>query len=325
MDTLDLITLRECFKKSNEEIIKIYQGQENAPVFKEDYNSKKLNIYNHLKKYKDIKIINFWDSDYPKNLKIIKDPPVILYYKGDISLIKTKTVSIVGTRKPTAYGIKTTEEFCEILSDYTTVSGMAYGIDSAVHKNSKNTIAVLGNGVDSAYPKGNQKLYEKLCDENLVISEFIPGSTPFKHTFPYRNRIIAGFSDKTIVIEAAKKSGSLITARYALEFGRDVLAVPGDITRVNSYGTNYLIYSGATPIISKKILKEIFNISISGEKLNTNNSLENQLIDLIKNNINTVDLICNKLNEDVSIVLSTLMNLEIKSIISQESGVYFLL
>jgi DNA processing protein len=204
---------------------------------------------------------------------------------------------------------------------------MAYGIDSIAQRNAKKTIAVLGNGVDIIYPKSNETLYNKIKEKGLIISEYFPGTRATKYTFPYRNRIIAALSEKTIVVEAAKKSGSLITARYALDYGREVLAVPGDITRLNSYGTNYLIYSGATPIISLQHLKELFGITNLEGETSTENpeemELKEKILKLINEGKNNLDSLCENLKEDVSSILSTIMQLEIDGKLSQENGTYF--
>ena len=298
-------------------------------VFKEDYEEKKRNIFKRLNQVKDLKILTYWDEAYPDLLKDTNDPPVVIYYFGDISLMKSKKVSIVGSRKPTSYGKTVCENIAKTLDSYTIVSGMAYGIDSIAHLNSKKTIAVLGNGVDIVYPKSNENIYTRIKNEGLIISEYFPGTRPARYTFPYRNRIIAGLSEKTIVVEASKKSGSLITARYALDYGREVLAVPGDITRLNSYGTNYLIYSGATPIISIEQLRELFGINktFGNSKVisEDNNLIENNILQLISSGKDNLDLICDSLNEDVSLILSTIMKMEIEGIIGQENGVYYIL
>jgi len=299
-------------------------------VFKEDYEEKKRNIFKRLNQVKDLKILTYWDEAYPDLLKETIDPPIIIYYFGDISLMKSMKVSIVGSRKPTSYGKTVCENIAKTLDSYTIVSGMAYGIDSIAHINSKKTIAVLGNGIDVVYPKSNENLYARIKNEGLILSEYFPGTRPARYTFPYRNRIIAGLSEKTIVVEASKKSGSLITARYALDYGREVLAVPGDITRINSYGTNYLIYSGATPIISLEQLRELFRVNKTFDNNNTiiedkNSILENHILQSIMNGKDNLDLICDSINEDVSLILSTIMKMEIEGVIGQENGVYYIL
>jgi len=327
LNILDIITLKEVYKKSNKELLEYTETDTSPTLFKEEFEENKRKIVQSLDKIEDLGIITYWDEEYPDLLKTINDPPVILYYFGDPSLLKSKTVSIVGTRKVTDYGKTICIEIAKALSSYTVVSGMAYGIDSIAQRNAKKTIAVLGNGIDIIYPKSNESLYNKIKEEGLIISEYFPGTRATKYTFPYRNRIIAALSEKTIVVEAAKKSGSLITARYALDYGREVLAVPGDITRLNSYGTNYLIYSGATPIISIQHLKELFGITnLEVENYNENPEemeLKEKILKLINEGKNNLDSICETLKEDVSTILSTIMQLEIDGKLSQENGTYF--
>ncbi|BBE30031.1 DNA polymerase III [Tepiditoga spiralis] len=318
MNTIDLITLREVYKLSNEELIEAFE--KNLLPFKEDFNEKKKYLYDILSK-KNIGIITYFDDEYPELLKEIPDPPVILYYIGDISLLKTNTVSVVGTRKPTEYGKKMCSLITNEINNYTIVSGMAFGIDSIAHMNSKKTIAVLGCGVDIIYPKANMHLYNKISNQGLIISEYFPGTKPAKYTFPYRNRIIAGLSKSTIVIEAAKKSGSLITANYAMDFGREVYALPGDINRINSYGTNYLIYMGAKPIYSLEEIQKTFNIE-QLVKINNFSVEECSIINLINDGKNTVELLYENSNFEISKILSILMKLEISGHLQNVDGVY---
>lgn len=318
MNTMDLITLREAYKLSNEEIIEAFE--KNLLPFKEEFEEKKKSLYEFLSK-KDIGIITYFDDEYPKLLKEIPDPPVILYYIGDVSLLKTESVSVVGTRKPTEYGKKMCAMIVNEINNYTIVSGMAFGIDSIAHLNSKKTIAVLGCGVDVVYPKANMNLYNKISNQGLIISEFFPSTKPAKYTFPYRNRIIAGLSKSTIVIEAAKRSGSLITANYAMDFGRDVYALPGDINRLTSYGTNYLIYMGAKPIYSLEEIHKNFDIEQLVKK-NEFSEEEYSIIKLVENGKNTVELLCEGSNFETSKVLSILMKLEISGYLQNINGIY---
>ncbi|MGM0640234.1 MAG: DNA-processing protein DprA [Thermotogota bacterium] len=322
MDTLEIITLKEVYKKSNDEIINIIERGVRPNLFEKDFENKKKMIFKILNKSKDYSILTYWDEEYPQELKNIVDPPVILYYKGSLDLFKTKKVSVVGTRKPSQYGKNICTDIVKILEDYTIVSGMAYGIDSISHRNAKKTIAVLGTGIDVIFPKTNEDLYNRITQEGLILSEYMPGTPGMKHQFPARNRIIAALSDKTIVVEAAKRSGSLITARFALDFGKDVLAVPGDVTRFNSYGTNFLIYNGATPIISLEVLKELFNINEMRMKIDNLPEKSKKIISLIKKGENTAEKISYFMNEDISNILTSLMELEIDGRIKQENGSY---
>lgn len=198
-----------------------------------------------------VDIIPYRDPRYPERLKQVADPPILLYARGKTELLASHSVAVVGTRRPTAYGRNVAEKVTRDLvrAGLTHVSGMARGIDTASHRGALagggRTIAVLGTGVDTPYPKENKKLYEEIVENGLVVSEFPLGAAPFPQNFPIRNRIIAGVGYATLVVEGAQYSGSLITARLALEQGRDVLAVPGNVTSRQSWGPNLLIRDGA--------------------------------------------------------------------------------
>ena len=201
----------------------------------------------------NIEIVGLFDSKYPYKLKNIYDAPIILYAKGNLNLLESeKTIAIVGSRNCSEYGRKITEKMSYMLAkkDYTIVSGMARGIDSYAHKGALiaqgKTIAVLGSGINYIYPKENEILYNKILEEQgLIISEYPLNMIPTPKCFPARNRIISGISDKVLVTEASQKSGSIITANFAIEQGKNVYAIPGNITSVKSEGTNELIKEGA--------------------------------------------------------------------------------
>ncbi len=199
----------------------------------------------------DISIIPLGDPLYPEYLGQIFDPPPILYLKGDPSLLNTEGIGVVGARRASVYGQRIAADLAKrlSLSDLTIISGMALGIDTSAHEGALNgsgqTIAVLGCGVDVVYPGQNRRLYEKIAERGAVISEYPLGTKPEPFRFPARNRIISGMSLGVMVVEAARKSGSLITAEYALEHGREVFAVPGRIDSRNSEGTHRLVKEGA--------------------------------------------------------------------------------
>lgn len=203
---------------------------------------------------KRIKIITLSDDEYPEMLKYITDPPIVLYVRGSIP--KSNSIAIVGSRKASGYGIETANKMAYnlALSDICIVSGMARGIDTAAHAGALEaggeTVAVLGCGADVPYPPENASIMERIAGSGAVISEYPPGTPPSTYNFPDRNRIISGMSIGTLVVEAGMKSGSLITANYALEQGRDVFAIPGNINNYNSMGTNKLIKDGAKLVLS---------------------------------------------------------------------------
>ena len=195
--------------------------------------------------------ISITDPRYPALLREIFDPPVLLFARGQLELLATIAVGVVGTRRPTPYGLAAAERLAADLAraGLTIVSGMARGIDTAAHKATLaaqgHTIAVLGCGVDVVYPSENRSLSTEIASKGLILSEFPMSSTAFPQNFPIRNRIISGMSVGLLVVEGAQYSGSAITARLALDQGRDVFAVPGNITSKMSWGPNLLIKQGA--------------------------------------------------------------------------------
>ncbi|MEZ5308474.1 MAG: DNA-processing protein DprA [Pyrinomonadaceae bacterium] len=198
-------------------------------------------------------IIILDDGVYPQMLREIPDPPLVLYVFGNwLECFETPSVGVVGSRRCTTYGKNTAEMLSRDLASVgvTVTSGFARGIDSAAHKGALEaggkTIAVFGTGLDRVYPRENARLMNEILESGgSVVTQFPLGTPPLRDNFPYRNRIISGLSHALLVIEASEKSGSLITARLAAEQDREVLAVPGNITSKNSFGTNYLIKSGA--------------------------------------------------------------------------------
>ncbi len=211
----------------------------------------KIDIEIELEKVykKDVKIVALSSPDYPLLLKNIASPPIVLYLKGEFP--RGNYISIVGTRRPSQYGITIAERLSGELVKRggVIVSGMARGIDTHAHRaalqRGGTTIAVLGTGVDVVYPFENKRLYEDIVSHGAVISEYPMGTKPKREYFPQRNRIIAGLSLGTLVVEAPERSGALITANFATEEGREVFAVPGPLNSEKSKGTNKLIKSGA--------------------------------------------------------------------------------
>ena len=211
---------------------------------------------NIIKKSKEheIGILSLFDKEYPFNLKQIDNPPYILYYKGDLKKLRRNSISIVGTRNPTKESKKYAFDMASKLSalNITVVSGMAKGIDKEAHLGAisslVNTAAVLGNGIDIVYPSENVKVYNKLIESGIVISEFEVGRKPDRMNFPRRNRIISGLSYATIMVEASSKSGALITVDYALNQGREVYIAPYD-EKLKEYFGNHKLYKEGAKII----------------------------------------------------------------------------
>lgn len=215
----------------------------------------------------NIHLITIFDDSYPERLKTIYQPPWVLFAKGDISLLKyEKTLAVVGSRDATQYGLSTIEYlFPELIENQTMIiSGLAKGIDAHAHKTAirlgGKTAGVIAGGFNNIYPKENMKLAGFMMDKQLVISEYPPSATPAKWQFPMRNRIISGLAKGTLVVEARKKSGSLITADFALNEGREVFAVPGSILTPNSDGVHDLIQQGAKLIKNSQEILEELNI-----------------------------------------------------------------
>lgn len=215
-----------------------------------------------------IELIPLYSDEYPALLKEIPDPPALLYVLGEKVWLKSNFISVVGTRRPTRYGINATRMIVSRLVEngIGVVSGFAYGIDTVAHTEALRgegyTIGVLGTGVDIVYPKMNKGLRKDIIDSRrgCLISEFPIGDQPESWHFPRRNRIISGLTPITLVVEASLKSGAMITAGYALEQGREVFAVPGNIDSENSQGTNQLIKEGAKLITSGDDILEEFNV-----------------------------------------------------------------
>lgn len=196
-------------------------------------------------------VVALFDDRYPKQLRNIIDPPLVLHYRGDLSIAAMPSIALVGSRRASPYAINAARHLAKALvpSGLAIVSGLARGVDAASHEAALDaagkTIAVLGNGIDVVYPRSNAKLYRRVEAEGLLLTELAPSAPPLPLNFPVRNRIISGLSLGTVIVEATSRSGSLITARTAAEQGRDVMAVPGSIFSAGSEGTNRLIQYGA--------------------------------------------------------------------------------
>ncbi|MBI2599504.1 DNA-protecting protein DprA [Candidatus Daviesbacteria bacterium] len=297
---------------------------------------KKLEPVTFAKSIKDANIgwITISDDNYPKLLSQIYDPPPVLYYKGDINVLDTKSLAIVGTRKITGYGKVVTEQFTKTLTlaGLTIVSGLARGVDSYAHwaavNNNGQTIAVLGAGLNNIFPPQNIGLAQKIADgAGILISEFPPDYQVFPGNFPSRNRIISGLSLATLVIEAAENSGSLITARLALEQGREVFAVPGPVTSYLSKGPINLIKQGAIPVFDPKDVLEQLGIDSNQmlkakNKQNTQNisDEEKQILKVLENEIMHMDEIGRSLNLTAAKISALLLKMEISGLVQNLGG-----
>ena len=272
--------------------------------------------------------ITIKDDVYPECLKEISNPPLKLYYKGNLDLLKEeRLIAVVGTRNPSSYGKLCCEYMVKKMTsaNITIVSGFAKGIDSIAHKTSLltggKTIAVIASGLDIVYPASNLSLYREIEEKGLILSEYEAGVKPFKFNFPQRNRIIAGLSKGIIVVESKDRGGSLITADLALEFNRDVYAVPGDVFSEYSKGCNNLIRDSKAKSLSN-INELLDDYSWKIEEKNINNKYtQNQL--LILNSLSSEKNLDNILMEtkiEQTEILAELMTLEIMGVIKSIAG-----
>ena len=202
-----------------------------------------------------VRPIYFEDLEYPRRLKNCADAPLVIYQKGELDLNQSKIISMVGTRNATAYGNEICREFIKSIKDQniTVVSGLAHGIDAVVHRSCVEfnvpTIGVLGHGLDIIYPSTHRELADKMLKQGSLISEFVPGVKPDRENFPKRNRIVAGMTDATVVVESKIRGGSLITANLANDYNKDVFAFPGSVHMETSRGCNHLIASQKAHLI----------------------------------------------------------------------------
>lgn len=280
-----------------------------------------------------IKWLTVFDENYPKLLSQIYDPPIVLYYKGSLDCLDKKCIAVVGTRKITGYGKAVTEQFTKGLSDagLTIVSGLARGVDSLAHwatlRNNGLTAAVLGGGINRIFPPENEKLASEIAESGgIVLSEFPPDYPSMPGNFPARNRIISGLSQAVLVTEAAFDSGSLITARLALEQGREVFAIPGPITSDLSFGPIELIKTGAIPIMSTEEILENLGISkVQKVKLQTENLSEEEkrILRVLENETLHIDEIGRVLGFDSAKISGLLLKMEISGLVQNlGSGTY---
>lgn len=278
------------------------------------------------------------DEEYPQSLETIYDPPFLLYYRGKFPSSDQALLTVVGARKATAYGLQCTHRLLGPVVRYGIgiVSGLAYGIDIAAHecalKNDGYTIGVLGTGIDhdSIYPAGHRNLAQRIIDTGgCLLSEFPPRTAAQKKHFPMRNRVIAGLSRATLVVEAAAKSGSLITATYALESSREVCAVPGPLTSPLSAGTNQLIKSGGHVITDASDILLLYGIDISSDRADSAtrkvslDDVEIRILAAIGFEPSHLDEIIRNAKLDTQTVASTLLMLEIKGFIRSYERMYY--
>ena len=276
-----------------------------------------------------IRYISYDMEEFPDKLRGLSEPVEGIYVKGNADLLYKKSIAIVGSRRCSEYGKRVAMKIggAAAANGLCVISGMAIGIDNFAHRGALSeggkTLAVLGTGPDICYPPQHRKLYEEICDEGLIVSEYPPGTEAMPFRFPQRNRIIAGLSEAVVVVEARAGSGSLITAEYADNQSKPVFAVPGNITSQYSLGTNRLITEGAQAVA---VVDDIFNYlgiqpSASGDELEELGEDERRVYEYVKSNGEVFsDEICSKLEMDPFLVNSITSIPEIKGFVSFSMG-----
>ncbi len=192
--------------------------------------------------------VTIFDENYPREFFDLRYPPYVLYYKGDLQLLKRKKIAIVGSRNCCDYAKEATERLAKRYSDRVIISGLAKGIDAIAHQNAHMTIGILGCGIDRVYPYENRGLIRKISDRGLILSEYPGNAPPLNYHFPFRNRLIAALADTVYIMQAVERSGTMTTVNEALELGREVRVLPYSLFEECGIGNNRLIYEGATPI-----------------------------------------------------------------------------
>jgi len=294
-----------------------------------DYGKREIETASRLK----TDFVTFWDNNYPLLLQTIAYPPPVLYTKGSKLNERMDGVGIVGTRRPTHYGVSVVKRICIdiVKRGWSTVSGLARGIDTVVHsetvKNGGKTIAVLGNGLDRIYPPENSSLAYKIQERGTLVSEFSFGTKPDAVNFPMRNRIISGLSHGLAVIEAGTRSGAILTALNAVDQNREVFAVPGRLNDTQSVGCNRLIKNGAIPLLNEDVIYEnirhkLFKPAPATQtvlKLNIS-EVESDLLRHIDSDAVSIEELERKSGLNFQNLLKILLDLELKGVINQLNG-----
>jgi DNA processing protein len=285
----------------------------------------------------NVEVITYWDENYPQQLKNIYYPPLILYILGKYKQEDEQSISIVGTRKSTDYGKSITNQFASNLAEQniTIISGMARGIDSIAHKAALKangrTIAIVGSGLDYIYPPENKLLFNEITKNGAVISEFPLGTKPDAQNFPKRNRIIAGLSLGTLVIETKENGGAMQTAKFALDQNKEVFAIPGNLTSDKSRGTNILIQRNGAKLVTEPEdiiielqlkLKPIVGQNIPNPKLDLS-LFEEKIYQILNETPKQIDLVATESMLSISETLVNLLSLEFKGLVQQLPGKLF--
>lgn len=302
--------------------------------------AKNWDLENEWKKLEKLgaKVIDCEDPYYPNLLKEIYDPPLVLYYMGDLEALKKKSLAIIGSRHATPYGFETARKlsYQAAYGGLAVTSGLARGIDTAAHQGALAakgcTIAVLGSSLDAIYPEENRVLAEKIAESGgIVLSEFSLGTAPERYTFPMRNRVVSGLSEGVLVVEAGLESGALITARMAVEQGRQVFAVPGRVDNPHAKGCHKLLKEGARLVENIEDIFEEFGYLIPSRSIIPENRIPKDLtkeeitvLQSLTNEEVHIDVIIRKSGLQPAQVSSTLIRLELKKLVRQLPGKCFI-
>lgn len=322
--------LKTLYNYSLENYLKNGFSLKEAEAFINVKDSDYLNkVISYLDK-NNIRFIFITENNYPYLLKNIYKPPIGLFIKGnEINL--NNCLSIVGARRSSIYGKSIAKTLSKDISinGITIVSGLALGIDAYAHigaiEGSGITAAVIGSGLMHTYPKTNKHLYDEVLEKGCIISEYFPEEEPLKHRFPERNRIISGLSKGTVIVEAGERSGSLITANFALDQGRDVYVVPGNINSPTSIGCNNLIKDGAKIVLNVNDILEDFNCysNITKNNIKCLNKEEKNILLILEEGDKSFEEILSKLNISTHKLITTLSKLEYSNIIKKMYGNYY--
>lgn len=270
------------------------------------------------------RVITIADSEYPQSLLNIADPPFLLFVKGRLDLLNNPAIAIVGSRNASAQGLRNAEAFAHSLSEsgFSVVSGMALGVDASAHsgalRGKASTIAVVGTGLDRVYPAANRDLAHQLALHGTIISEFPLGTPPIAANFPRRNRIISGLSQGCLVIEASLQSGSLITARFAIEQGREVFAIPGSIHSPQSKGCHSLLKQGAKLVENAQDILEEFGFSVQRSSPST--EFDQPLFQHLGFDPVDLDTLCFRSRLTIDALSAILLQLELDGVVASLPG-----
>ena len=281
-----------------------------------------------------VQVLTWKDENYPSRLSEFDNAPPVLYIRGEYRPEDEWAVAVVGTRRVTAYGRQVTESIARTLASrgVTVVSGLARGVDAIAHQAAieagGRTLAVLGCGVDRIYPPEHRQLAEQVIAHGALISDYALGTPPEAYNFPPRNRIISGLSLATVVVEAGAKSGALITANFAVEQGREVFAVPGNVMTPQSKGTNRLIQQGAHPLLDPEEILEVLELTLISEHREARvvlpaDATEAQIFDILSHEPKHVDEIRAQADLPIEKVTAALAMMELKGMVRQVSGMRY--